>query len=320
MAGSSLSTVRAACFKGVGALGVVLLGLAGSPAVAQDFPDVAAQSWYPEGYLDLRIAAAGAAASVPREQSRMLASSEGEPSVQSYDLVDCTIGSSVPAGARDDLGWREYALALDVSSKRMELARLGYLLEVYDQPLRDYERAALASIALAQAELTRMAGDSGALSQAQWEDYQTRMAVHHVGYRQLAADLEARRTQFQPDKPQFVAAKTCTGTYPDLILDIGRVSPAVRGPDDGFTFFMRPRNGRIRLINAFQFRVCERRVQDPYREESCGWNEYSDGESTERAGRYMYEVRWPDGTVQRGAKLLERNARGKFTIHLFNRD
>ena len=63
--------------------------------------------------------------------------------------------------------------------------------------------------------------------------------------------------------------------------------------------------------------VCQRKAADPWRDVSCGWRDYSDGEFTASPGRYMYEVRWPDGTVQRGAKVLERDARvgGRRPVH-----
>ena len=71
-----------------------------------------------------------------------------------------------------------------------------------------------------------------------------------------------------------------------------------------------PTSGQLWLINAFAFKVCERKVADPWDHGACGWSEFISGDTTTASGRYMYEARWPNGTVRRGAKVLQETEDG----------
>ena len=73
----------------------------------------------------------------------MLTSFREEPIY--YDLIDCDSEYFVPEGV-EPLVSRYRSLAMDVARIESELRRLGYAAQIYDQPLREHERTALAKI------------------------------------------------------------------------------------------------------------------------------------------------------------------------------
>ena len=105
----------------------------------------------------------------------------------------------------------------------------------------------------------------------------------------LKDELEARRQRLSPRLPGFVVSGGCGAG------------------ESEFEIRLVPATGELWLINAFAFRVCERKVADPWNHRACSWSQYGEGDSTFASGRYMYEARWPDGTVKRGARVLEGN-------------
>lgn len=66
-----------------------------------------------------------------------------------------------------------------------------------------------------------------------------------------------------------------------------------------------PGNGQLWMLNAFDFQACEAKKRDPWDHRTCAWSQYVAGDRTPGLGRYMYEVRWPDGKVDRGARVVE---------------
>ena len=229
-------------------------------------PSIPDRPWYPHGYRDMRIAA--------EETVRLFPPAlwEGD---DVYDVVDCGAGSSdVPANPDWRAGQREL-LALDVARMRSELARLGYRPQVYDAALIAHERAALGQIRIARPIAAETADSQSDYDSIFW------------GREQLAKAMEARRKQLQPRKPQIISVGGCGDG------------------EQEFSVKLSPPNGRLWLINAFAFKLCERKVADPWNHEACGWSEFASGESATASGRYMYEARWPDGTVRRGAKVLQ---------------
>ena len=66
-----------------------------------------------------------------------------------------------------------------------------------------------------------------------------------------------------------------------------------------------PGSGQLWMLNAFDFQACEAKKRDPWDHRTCGWTQYVAGDRTPGLGRYMYEVRWPDGKVDRGARVVE---------------
>ena len=268
------------------------------------------QPWYPPGYRDLRVAAEGMVRAFPRDQVAVLHDWDDD-GVGGYDVVDCMLGYDLPDNADWQAHLREL-LALDVARMRVELARIGYRPEVYEAALLKHERASLAQLpsvprppppidydALLDAQSTEEASatdnpalqsplNDNAIADAATEppeegDYDTSF----WGKEKLAAAMERRRKRLQPGKPQIYMEGGCGGG------------------ESAFSVALSPPDGRLWLINAFAFKVCERKRPDPWDHVACGWNEFASGDKSVFSGRYMYEARWPDGTVRRGAKVLE---------------
>jgi hypothetical protein len=270
------------------AAGLLSLALVPAETVAQQPPGIPDQSWYPEGYRDLRIAAALQAETFPREEDLMVVEDFDDPSVKTYDLIDCDPFYDVPEGL-DEAEAERVQLALDMSKMRAEFARLGYPLEVYDQPLLDYERWILTGTAPGWAR--RLLALMDKYPEGEIEGFQgTEEEGHLLGTGMLGAlkdELEERRKRLGPRLPHFVVEGGCGAG------------------EEEFEIRLVPANGELWLINAFAFRVCERKVADPWNHRACGWSQYAAGDTTFASGRYMFEARWPDGTVQRGARVLE---------------
>jgi hypothetical protein len=247
------------------AVALAALPVAGMAQAGSTIPN---QGWYPEGYLDLREAAARQVEKFPREERALLMEDWDDPDRETYDLIDCNAGVDLPAG----MSPREEVLsllALEIARFRSEFARVGYRRDVYDEPLLAYERAALAEL-----EAEDLSEDEGVYL----EDI--------AGGYELLEELEARRQRLQPDKPSFVSEGGCGAGESEFAI---RLSPA---------------NGELWLINAFAFRVCERKVANPWDHNACGWTQYQEGDSTFASGRYMYEARW-GSTVKRGSRELQ---------------
>ena len=280
------------------------------------------QPWYPPGYRDLRIAAGETVRTFPRDSISVLNNfgDRGDHSYKTYDVIDCMLGYDLPKTPDWQLYQREM-LALDVARMRSEFAKLGYSPKVYDGALLEYERDALAhfpSVAApwwfvhdAQAlpepmndgvtDAAPIEHDNNSVDEPQTEAAaagDTEAGVFEddtSGFwrkDELAAKMEAIRARLQPNKPRIMSEGGCGGG------------------ESEFTVELSPPDGRLWLINAFAFKVCERRLPDPWNHIACSWNEYTTGEKTAASGRYIYEARWPDGTVRRGAKLLEETEDG----------
>jgi hypothetical protein len=267
---------------------VAAVGLAVLPgaALAQPASAIPEQSWYPEGYHDLRIASAAQVATFPRDPANIVMGHWDDPNTKIYDLIDCNLGVDLA----EDLDNRTQLLselALDIARLRAEFASLGYRPEVYDEPLLAHERALLAAIEATATDLVRelVTQDDG-YSYYQLPEGWVRLSDLR-SEQDLLAELESRRTRLQPGHPRFVALGECGAG------------------EEEFEIRLVPANGELWLINAFAFRVCERKVADPWNHRACGWTQYQAGDSTFASGRYMYEARWPDGTVKRGARVLQ---------------
>jgi hypothetical protein len=270
------------------AAGLLSLALASAEAAAQPAPAIPDQSWYPEGYRDLRIAAALQAQTFPRAEDLMVVEDFDDPRARTYDLIDCDPFYDVPEGL-DEAEAERVQLALDMSKMRAELARIGYPREVYDQPLLDYERWMLTGVAPAWAR--RLLGLMDKYPEGEIEGFagseEEGLLLGNGTLGALKDELEARRTRLSPRLPRFVVEGGCGAG------------------EEEFEIRLVPANGELWLINAFAFRVCERKVADPWNHRACGWTQYAAGDTTFASGRYMFEARWPDGTVRRGARVLQ---------------
>lgn len=273
-------------------------------AAAAAIPD---QPWYPPGYRDLKIAAGETMRLFPRFSGAVL---EPYNDTKTYGVVDCRLADDLPKAVENPEGWRGL-LALDVARMRSEFRKLGYRPEIYDRALLDHERASLAYFARVKPEPVWIESDTaadGAEPPAEVveppaedvlppeEDVEPPESPYYDwswGHQALAAEMEAKRQRLQPGKPRIV--------YEDR--------NSCGGGQEEFTVVLSPANGRLWLINAFAFKVCERKVPNPWDHRACGWNEFATGEKSAFTGRYMYEARWPGGAVRRGAKLLEETYR-----------
>jgi hypothetical protein len=280
-------------WKAVGWAAWIGLSAVAWPAPARSSSEVVGQQRYPAGYFDLQIAAAEHLAAFPRTRSQML-QGDDDSSNQTYELRECELGFDLP-DELSELDTELSRLALDMARLRAELQLLRYQSDIYEQPLADYEQSALAEIelrfGLRAAELHNNATRNGGLVD-------------------LATDMESRRMRLQPGQPRFVAERRCSRRMR---------TAALRGASGEFRIRLLPADGELWLINAFAFQVCRRRVPNAWDHLACRWNQYGTGEEINASGRYMYEVRWPDGTVERGGKLLERDADDGQRIITFRR-
>ncbi|MGB3846915.1 MAG: hypothetical protein WA940_13680 [Sphingopyxis sp.] len=266
------------------ALAVAAAAPAGAAAQTDDPPDATAlkaleagvppQSWYPDGYYDLRIAAEAEAAENPRAAERLVtampdAAGKLRPR---YDIVDCAPDHAA-ADSGDAATRRLGDLALEVARLRHEFARLTYPTAVYAEPLLAFERAGI------------KATDAG--------DYST-----------LAAAAEANRQRIAPTLPAIAARASCSaekGAGPILTRGIAAALPA---PRPSVTLATQPATGEVLLISAFAFKVCTRKQPDPWDRFQCKWNEIETGVKKPLSGRFVYQVKWPDGTVRKGTREI----------------
>lgn len=65
-----------------------------------------------------------------------------------------------------------------------------------------------------------------------------------------------------------------------------------------------PPGGEVLLVSAFAFKLCARKQRDSWDRFACSWNEIETGVGQNLAGRYVYQVRWPDGTVRKGTREI----------------
>ena len=229
----------------------------------------------------------------PRPKDVVLMSFDDDPQV--YDVIDCNAEAVDPANT-DRVVARYGDLALQVSRIEVELARFGYRRELWEQPLLAYERAELEGLAAdepvtASEEFEREPGaddldappdiaGSNATDEAELEPEPDRLSL-------LAREMDARRTRLQSSRPAIVSEGGCGAG------------------EGGFAIRMEPPSGRLWLINAFAFRVCERKVADPWDHRACSWTEYGAGDEATASGRYVCEALWPDGTVRHSPRILE---------------
>lgn len=231
------------------------------------------QSWYPDGYYDVRIAAEAEIADSPRPAAKLLFDG-GDGKGPTYDIYGC--GAQQTDRTTSDPMLRRYGdLALTVARLRSEFARLHYPAAVYAEPLLAFERARLAP-----------ATDAADTPKSP--------------YAVLIEAADANRLSLSPSLPGFGAVPDCP-TAP-----IRSRTGAVRsGNMGGLTVFATmPKAGAIWMIDAFAFKVCQRRKVDAWDRFACRWNEVETGAGKRLSGRYIYQVRWPDGVVRKGTREI----------------
>ena len=91
---------------------------------------------------------------------------------------------------------------------------------------------------------------------------------------------------------------------------IGSALPRPRG----VVLKTEPAGGELLLINAFAFKVCMRKQQDPWDRMACRWNETETGVARPMSGRFVYQVQWPDGAVRKGTREIAPEQSGAVTF------
>ena len=268
------------------------IGAAGLKAIEAKVPP---QDWYPDGYYDIRIAAEGQIADFPRDTLTM-DWGDGQPPY--YDVIDCN-AEYVSLDETDPLTARYGGVALEVARLRAEFERLKYPVAVYAEPLLAFEKAMIEDAKAApepMSEADIAAADAAALAAdaAMAADAPDAAADPADGgyfendpYYRLAQAVEANRARLAPKLPKVVADGGC-------------------GAGEGNPVIVRtsPPQGEVLMINAFAFKVCTRKKPDPWDRFACKWNEIETGVDQTLSGRYVYQVKWPDGTVRKGTREI----------------
>ncbi|NIJ35676.1 hypothetical protein FHR22_000325 [Sphingopyxis panaciterrae] len=230
------------------------------------------QEWYPDGYYDIRIAAEAQVAEFPRPAGVLPATPE-----QSYNLVACDTERPRAEGS-DPLLARYGYVALETARLRTELQRIHYPASIYAEPLLAFERE---SIARADERATN--GDP---------------------YTVLADALEAARADAKAPLSPVFEYRECSPPPMAAPNSPGRPSAVRPSPAPGVKFRTEPTAGELWMISAFAFKVCVRKQPDPWDRFACKWNEVETGVTRSMSGRFVYQVRWPDGTVRKGTREI----------------
>ena len=268
------------------------IGAAGLKAIEAKVPP---QDWYPDGYYDIRIAAEGQIADFPRDTLTM-DWGDGQPPY--YDVIDCN-AEYVSLDETDPLTARYGGVALEVARLRAEFERMKYPVAVYAEPLLAFEKAMvedakaapepMSAADIAAADAAALAADAAMAADA--PDAAAEPAdgggFENDPYYRLAQAVEANRARLAPKLPKVVADGGC-------------------GAGEGNPVIVRtsPPKGEVLMINAFAFKVCTRKKPDPWDRFACKWNEIETGVDQTLSGRYVYQVKWPDGTVRKGTREI----------------
>lgn len=271
--------------------GLILAMLAlPSTAWAQVMPDAARlkqieaevppQSWYPDGYYDVRIAAES------DEKERKRAPNERvfdwkDGLGKRFDIVDCGAEHQNPSEL-DPVSARYGFVASESARLRADFTRLKLPASMWAEPLLAFERVELEQAAKAtDAEIY-------GLDSATEDEPAPEISAEDEGpdsYGILADAVEKDRPRLAPKAPKIIVEGGC-------------------GAGDGGPVIIRtsPPGGEVLLVDAFAFKVCTRKAADPWDRFKCRWSEVETGAERSLAGRYVYQVKWPDGTVRKGTR------------------
>ncbi len=307
-----ITMLLAAVISPVSTMAKEPIDAAGLKAIETKVPP---QSWYPDGYYDVRIAAEGQMADFPRDNLTM-DWGDGQPPY--YDVVDCN-AEYVSLDDTDPFTARYGGVALEVARLRAEFERLKYPLAVYAEPLLVFEKAKIEEAKAAPEPMTEedinaayaaeeaaaaAAGDAvdatmneeeaaaaeAAAAAADAADENAALDLSSDPYHALAEAVETNRQRLAPKLPRVVADGGC-------------------GAGEGSAVIVKtvPPKGEVLLINAFAFKVCTRKKPDPWDRFACKWNEIETGVEKQLSGRYVYQVKWPDGVVRKGTRDITPN-------------
>lgn len=288
------------------------LDAAGLKAIEAKVPP---QGWYPDGYYDIRIAAEGQIADFPRDQLTM-DWGDGQPPY--YDVIDCN-AEFVSLDETDPLTARYGPVALEVARLRGEFERLKYPAAVYAAPLLAFEQAKIeeakaAPEPMSEAEMSEaMAMEASAadaaVADAAADAAMTAEAADAAAAAAAAADASMDASETSND-PYFLLAKAVEANRQRLAPKLPKVlADGGCGAGEGSAVIVKtlPPQGEVLLINAFAFKVCTRKKPDPWDRFACKWTEIETGVEKQLSGRYVYQVKWPDGVVRKGTRDITPN-------------
>lgn len=319
--------------------------------LAADLPE---QTWYPEGYYDVRLAAEAQVTETPRDLRAYVGACSGGEG-QCYDPVD-PLPRHIDVGESDPAVRRYGNVALDIARLGQELARAGYPAAVYGAPLLRYEETLVAaarddtlSATIASRALQSLVAAVEANRATQAPDLPRVLSVDDNAARVVVVSSSGPSASTYPagkklasdaklalkagDRVELLAAdgvRTLTGpgTFnvgqpPIRALGALLSSPAprrtvgaVRGgrAPVGVTVQTNPPTGEVLMVSAFAFRICQRKTADPWDRFRCRWNEIETGVAKPLSGRFVYQVKWPDGTVRKGTREISAGETGAVTF------
>ena len=257
------------------------------------------QSWYPEGYYDVRIAAEAEIA----ETTPSPLPGPGE----AYNLQAC--GTQRPVSGTDDPLLAGYGnVALEIARLRSDLGRMHFPEARYTAPLIAFERDRIidvlprGEIYTVLADALNARGDPASVALpavVAWDDCPPPPPP---------PPPPAESAPFKPAKPAKPMKPSAQATSaPKPAAALPRRAP-------GVIVATQPPAGEVLIINAFAFKVCVRKHPDPWDRFQCKWNEIETGVAKPLSGRFVYQVRWPDGTVRKGTREIAPSESGAVTF------
>jgi hypothetical protein len=193
------------------------------------------------------------------------------------DLISCTAGHGYLGHTEQDLIMPAFAdIAFDVIFWREGLKRAGYPAALWRSALSDYEQRAV-DRAIA---VSKSGGDP--------DDYE----IPESFFKGLERDVAPYHAA-HPATWHVVNDGGCGAVE-------AKVSIATR-----------PTGGQVFVIPTFFYQLCKVQKQNADDTHSCpNWREAVDGQVSEVAGDYQYQVRWHDGSVRRGRLSFDYNDDG----------
>jgi hypothetical protein len=239
---------------------------------------------FPADYAALREGARAFAAETAEAEQRGRALAGENGYSPWFDTLDCTIPDIEPF-ERAPRDIRLEALAHEATVIEARLRGFGYVPEIWHEPLRRWERAALAIVST---ETVPAFGDPG------YDSFEQRLSALHE---QFTAEIEANRARLQPDALPIRREGGCGAAE----------SPVIVKAD--------PPGGRIWITTRFTFDVCRAKRLDPWDLNTCRWAEMDPDSEAWLSGTYMVQGKWPGGaSVRTNRKITSEDPDQSVTV------
>ena len=182
-------------------------------------------------------------------------------------------------------------LAMDVTSWARDFSKIGYPKAVWASRLQTFEEKQLHLIE--------------GLSEQQLKNRLTDQPVHPASVNDAYSSLEK---SYREDVAKDIVSglnsyrSTTKAAIPKIVMG----GPGCGAGGLTVTISTEPKGGQINVIPVFFYKLCKSQpgvnVDDP---SSCDrWREIPDGFSSQMAGDYFYNVRWPNGLHREGTLLF----------------